>query len=118
MQDDFGWHTVVAKLQETGIRDAESAFRYIDADGGGTPLRSDRFSSVDRFRLSAVYCKPLGSISYEELLAAVKKLGLGSTAEDCKRMMLQADKDGNGEVDLDEFLAWQVKVAQENAKTA
>ena len=73
-----------------GITDAEAAFRFIDADGGGT-------------------------ISYEELLAAVRKLGLGGTEADCKRMMLQADKDGNGEVDLDEFLAWQVQVAQENA---
>merc|ERR1719482_2458838 len=64
--DEFGWHTVVAKLVEIGIDDAEDAFMYIDADGGG-------------------------SISYEELLDAVQKLGLDGTEEDCKRMMKQAD---------------------------
>ena len=87
--DPFGWQTVVDALIANGISDAESAFKYVDKDGGGT-------------------------ISYAELLAAVEELGLAGTAEDCQRMMREADANGDGEVSLDEFLAWQVKVHAEN----
>ena len=42
----------------------------------------------------------------------MQRLGLDGTEEDCRRMMQEADLSGTGEVDLDEFLAWQAKVAE------
>ena len=85
----FGWHTVVAALVGRGIADAETAFNFVDTDSSGT-------------------------ISYRELQVAVAELGLTAGAATCRRMMEEADADGDGEVSLDEFLAWQVRVQGAN----
>ena len=78
----FDWAHLVGALHARGVADAETAFQFIDSDGGGT-------------------------VSYAELQAAVTELGLPHTEADCRRMMREADTSGDGEVDLDEFLAWQ-----------
>ncbi|KAG5560896.1 hypothetical protein RHGRI_004053 [Rhododendron griersonianum] len=46
-----------------------------------------------------------GFITVEELRSVLASLGLkqGRTAEDCKRMILKVDVDGDGTVDFDEF---------------
>jgi calcium-binding protein CML len=75
-------------MVDKGIENVEACFNFIDDDGGG-------------------------SISYVELMSAVQRLGLSGTPADCKRMMLEADKNGNGVVDLNEFHAWQLRVGAE-----
>merc|ERR1712212_907482 len=45
-----------------------------------------------------------GQITTAELNTVMKSLGLDSTEDDLKAMIARMDKDGNGHIDLDEFL--------------
>lgn len=46
-----------------------------------------------------------GSINWFELKAALQKFGLSDSADRAKRMIAEADTDGDGEVDIDEFVS-------------
>merc|ERR1711972_148638 len=45
-----------------------------------------------------------GQITTVELNTVMKSLGLDSTEDDLKAMIARMDKDGNGHIDLEEFL--------------
>jgi Ca2+-binding EF-hand superfamily protein len=46
-----------------------------------------------------------GAIDQDELMAALKKLGVMVSEDEVVVMMRQADIDGNGEIDVDEFVS-------------
>ncbi|KAE8713377.1 putative calcium-binding protein CML18 [Hibiscus syriacus] len=48
-----------------------------------------------------------GKISREELKSVLSALGSKPSSEEVDRIMWEMDKDGNGYVDLDEFIAFQ-----------
>jgi len=83
-----GWGDVVAAMYEKGITDAQGAFELLDTDHTGT-------------------------ISAQEILDALPSLGMTATLEECQDMITHIDKDGDGEINMDEFLAWQVELARE-----
>ena len=46
-----------------------------------------------------------GAIDQDELMAALNKLGVMVSEDEVVVMMRQADVDGNGEIDIDEFVS-------------
>ncbi|CAN6466677.1 unnamed protein product [Victoria cruziana] len=62
----------------------ESAFRVFDLDGNGR-------------------------ISGEELYKVLKRLGERCSLEECKRMVKGVDKNGDGQVDIHEFMMMMTK---------
>jgi len=46
-----------------------------------------------------------GAIDQDELMAALNKLGVMVSEDEVVVMMRQADVDGNGEIDVDEFVS-------------
>ncbi|KAL3719490.1 hypothetical protein ACJRO7_004454 [Eucalyptus globulus] len=50
-----------------------------------------------------------GRISAKELHAVMKKLGEKCSLSDCRRMIGSVDRDGDGQVDFDEFKAMMTK---------
>lgn len=79
---DFGEFMEVHKK---GVRTGEihSAFRMFDQDGDGM-------------------------ISPQEVKAVLERLGERCSLEECRRMVRQVDKNGDGLVDMDEFMAMMI----------
>ncbi|CAH1776219.1 unnamed protein product [Owenia fusiformis] len=67
------------ELNEEHVQAFREVFELLDADGGG-------------------------SIDASELYVCLKDLELGITKEEIEVVLLDLDKDGNGEIDFDEFL--------------
>ena len=54
-----------------------------------------------------------GTISAKELATVMRTLGQNPTEEEIENMIKEADKDGNGEVDFEEFCILMAKRSQE-----
>ena len=59
-----------------------------------------------------------GSIEAEELGAVLKALGVNPPQAQLDNMMLEADEDGSGEIDFDEFVTLVNKLMQVRRATA
>ncbi|XP_028395933.1 neo-calmodulin-like [Dendronephthya gigantea] len=75
------------ELTEDQVKEFEEAFLLFDTDCSGT-------------------------ISTDELEVVMNSLGQRPTEEELKQMIAEADADGNGEVDFDEFLILMKKQMQ------
>uniref|UniRef100_A0A5K0WQF8 EF-hand domain-containing protein n=2 Tax=Nymphaea colorata TaxID=210225 RepID=A0A5K0WQF8_9MAGN len=75
---------VVGKGGGVKESDMQSAFHVFDVDGDG-------------------------KISGEEVFQVLKRLGERCSLEECKRMVKGVDKDGDGKVDIQEFMVMMTK---------
>jgi len=53
-----------------------------------------------------------GSISRDELKVVLDALGTNTTEENLDRLILEVDKDGNGEIDIEEFMLMMYRQVQ------
>ncbi|XVF71448.1 hypothetical protein PTKIN_Ptkin12aG0038300 [Pterospermum kingtungense] len=76
------------------------AFHGTDANGGETEPCGEK-ELKDAFNMYDL--DKNGLISASELHAVLKRLGEKCTLSDCRRMISQVDKDGDGNVNFEEF---------------
>ena len=62
---------------------------------------------VENFSTS---CRSAGEIGLAELLAAFRRLGVELSLKEAEALVAAADEDGNGVVDVDEFVEMVMKV--------
>jgi len=77
------------ELSEAQIEEYRDAFKLFDADGDGT-------------------------ISVQELETVMKSLGLQASQQELQQMMTEADEDGSGSIEFEEFLNMMKKKMKEN----
>jgi len=99
--------------RETSKEKVDALMRRVDADGSGE-ISFDEFvalmkSMQDEEQLRATFNEfdtdGSGFISRDELVAAMKKVDPSATDEDIDNMLKEADKDGNNQIDFDEFVS-------------
>jgi calcium-binding protein CML len=91
-----------------GCVDAEEfveLYRAITSSGAEAPVAAEEDEEDMREAFRVFDANGDGYITVEELGAVLSSLGLkqGRTAEECRRMIGQVDRDGDGRVDFHEF---------------
>ncbi|XVF45152.1 hypothetical protein PTKIN_Ptkin02bG0182100 [Pterospermum kingtungense] len=105
--------------QENMTPDVPKIFRVADFDGDGfinfkdfveVHQRSGGVMTMDihdAFRIFDRNCD--GKISAEEVMEMLRRLGESCSLEDCMKMVRAVDTNGDGMVDMDEFMAMMTR---------
>ena len=97
-------------LTEEQVKEYKESFLMFDLDGDGTVTTSVRlFVCWD--------CSLLNVCVVQELGTVMQKLGQRTTEKELDDMMKEVDLDGNGSIELDEFLRMMATRIKDNEVT-
>ncbi|XP_065871912.1 calmodulin-like protein 30 [Euphorbia lathyris] len=110
--------TLRALGQDKTVGDVPKIFQVVDLDGDGFIdfkefVEAQKKGGIKTADIQSAFCafdvNGDGKITAEELMDVLRRLGERCSLEDCRRMVRGVDSDGDGMVDMDEFVTMMTK---------
>uniref|UniRef100_A0A8I6APZ1 Centrin 4 n=1 Tax=Rattus norvegicus TaxID=10116 RepID=A0A8I6APZ1_RAT len=112
------WKKKAAKveLNDTQKQEIKEAFDLFDIDGSGTidlkELKSEKDEKEEILKAFKLFDDDAtGSISLNNIKRVAKELGENLTEDELQEMLDEADRDGDGEINEEEFLKMMRKTS-------
>uniref|UniRef100_A0A8C6GZF7 EF-hand domain-containing protein n=2 Tax=Mus TaxID=862507 RepID=A0A8C6GZF7_MUSSI len=112
------WKKKAAKveLNDTQKQEIKEAFDLFDIDGSGTidlkELKSEKDEKEEILKAFKLFDDDAtGSISLNNIKRVAKELGENLTEDELQEMLDEADRDGDGEINEEEFLKMMKKTS-------
>nr|KAF6400665.1 hypothetical protein HJG63_002730 [Rousettus aegyptiacus] len=114
--DQWKKRATKVELNETQKQEIKEAFDLFDVDGSGTidvkELKSEKDEKEEILKAFKLFDDDdTGSITLNNIKRVAKELGENLTDDELQEMLDEADRDGDGEINEEEFLRMMQKTS-------